>query len=170
MMLNLGMTLSDGTAANGALSLPAPVPPPDPVLPTPPPPQEQAAGAYSDGSGDSNALQQGTMPPSEEWKPVFEPGSAGASTVPMSGNSSGSTDDFNYLIRTLAAHGRCREARTRIVPEMRRRGVRLNRRTYSALLAGTAVEKDPAAAEEVRTPLGKKTAGIFLTCTYIYIS
>ncbi|CAM9164248.1 unnamed protein product, partial [Hapterophycus canaliculatus] len=65
------------------------------------------------------------------------------------GGGRGRVDDFNLLVRTLGAHGRFEEARSTVMPEMMRRGIRPDQRTLSALLAGAAVIKNPSAAEEV---------------------
>lgn len=59
---------------------------------------------------------------------------------------------FTHLIRVLNAHGRFREARARVVPEMLRRGVEFDTFTFTALLSGAAMDRDADAAEEVGFP------------------
>lgn len=138
IMLNLGMALS-GDAAGGAALLASGSPSEKPLVP-------EGAPATCNGRDSTNSLIE--TPLSDISKPYYEPGSSGLPMVSLPEHA-GSANDFNFLIRTLAAHGRCQEARARVVPEMRRRGVRLDGRTYSALLAGTAIDRNSAAAEEV---------------------
>lgn len=138
MMLNLGMALSDAGATSSS------------------------AAMLSSGADKSGQLLQGGEPPfigdggvsiaaGEGGSPAakndwFERGTGGV--IPRSGNTGG-TKDFNFLVRALAAHGRGLEARSRVVLEMRRRGVALDGHTYSALIAGAAVERNASAADEV---------------------
>lgn len=145
MMLNLGMTLAE-PSDTATLLAPGQQPASPTLL------QEGAPATAEDGSlaGSPSDAREET-PFSELSKPLFEPGSPSMPTVPLSKHAGG-TSDFSFLIRTLAAHGRFGEARTRVVPEMKRRGLRLDGRTYSALLAGAARNRDPAAAEEVGGP------------------
>lgn len=60
---------------------------------------------------------------------------------------------FAHLIRVLNAQGRFQEARLRILPEMERRGLRINPVHYTSLFSGAAMDKDPHAAERVRDGL-----------------
>ena len=158
MMLNLGMTLSDA-AAGDALPLPAG----GGALPASPLLLQRGQGELTSpdgvgsgsGGGESagNVSQEAmsSVPPSS----VFEPGSSALPTAPLLSEHAGGTSDFNFLVRTLAAHGRIREARVRVVPEMKRRGVRLDGHTYTALLAGQAILKDAAGAEKVGVGCGR---------------
>ncbi|CAM9573603.1 unnamed protein product [Laminaria digitata] len=152
MMLNLGMTLSDD-AAGDALPLPSgggALPVSSPLLLQPrqgalTPPGGVGSGGGGGGSASQEAMSS-VLPPSV----VVEPGSSAVPTAPLlSEHAGGGANDFNFLIRTLAAHGRSREARERVVPEMRRRGVGLDGHTYTALLAGEAILRDAAGAEKV---------------------
>ncbi|CAM9903027.1 unnamed protein product, partial [Choristocarpus tenellus] len=56
---------------------------------------------------------------------------------------------YTLLIRVLSAHGRFAEAKEKVWPEMQKRGVQADMKTYTALLAGAGLARDGDAAEEV---------------------
>lgn len=78
---------------------------------------------------------------------------AAAASVGLARRGGGATAaparEFNLLVRTLGAHKRLDEARARVLPEMRRRGIAPDENTFAALLSGAAAERSPDAAEEV---------------------
>lgn len=160
MMLNLGMALSgdrEAIAGGDNLSLSSGGHPPPPL-----PPQAllgegetQAAAAGTNGSPSSPPPSE--LPPSLLSSMVAAGGggeAAAAAAVGWSGGlgsgaAAAAAQDFTYLVRTLGAHGRFEEARARVIPEMRRRGIVPTDRTFAALVAGAAVDRNPDAAEEV---------------------
>lgn len=112
-----------------------------PTFPQEPPPPSvrppgQPSGMHGYPSPSTSLLSQ--MFPSPASHAVVDSGIGGRRAK-----------DFHLLVRTLGAHGRFEEARSRAVPEMMRRGIRPTPGTFAALLAGAAVDKNPGAAEEV---------------------
>eukprot|EP00903_Cladosiphon_okamuranus_P021987 g20217.t1 len=113
-------------------------------------PPRQAAGMYGSSSPPSPA----DLPPSllSSMMAVnrgVEPAAVGRRGGRVSGAAAATAKDFTYLVRTLGAHGRFEEARARVMPEMIRRGIVPNDGTFTALLAGAAVDRNPDSAEEV---------------------
>ncbi|CAN0080774.1 unnamed protein product [Ectocarpus fasciculatus] len=179
MMLNLGMRLSDDDHAiaaggSGEANLPlsadgrspspllhdgvdatteaaavAPEPPPRrDTLPLPSPKplsspsSRQPSGMYSRSPAPPTPPYPFSFP-----SPMGPYGGEAGMGLPRGGG--GAADEFSFLVRTLGAHGRFEEARSRVIPEMRRRGVTPTEHTFASLLAGAATERDPIAAEQV---------------------
>lgn len=177
MMLNLGMRLSDDNRAItdsgsgednlplsvdgrspspllhdfvGATAAAAPEPPPSrDTLPWPSPEpssswSRQPSGMYSHSSAPL------TPPyPSSLTSSMAPYGGEAGMGLPRLGGGGGAAEEFSFLVRTLGAHGRFEEARSRVIPEMRRRGIAPIEHTFASLLAGAAIERDPIAAEQV---------------------
>lgn len=123
---------------------------PDSAGPPPSPPR-QPAGMYG---GYPSPLPPPGLPPTYLHSSAMAMAAAaggGSGALGLSGRPGGATpaQDFTYLVRTLGAHGRFEEARARVLPEMRRRGIAPTDNTFVALLAGAAVDRNPDAAEEV---------------------
>lgn len=134
---------------------PPPPPPPPSSSSTLPPMLRQAAGTYGPSSSSSPSSPAADLPPSVlssmmAGNGVGEAAGAGTARAAAMSPSAAAAQDFTFLMRTLGAHGRFEEARGRVMPEMRRRGIAPNDGTFAALLAGAAVDRNPDAAEEVR--------------------
>lgn len=137
-----GVTTRDSTAPRpspGGVTLP----PASSPLALPP---RQAAGMYGSPS-PADILPS----PLSAMMAANGGGEAGAAVGGLgSGVVAAAAKDFTFLVRALGAHGRFEEARARVMPEMRRRGIVPADSTFVALLAGAAVDRNPDAAEEVR--------------------
>ncbi|CAM9188715.1 unnamed protein product [Ectocarpus sp. 4 AP-2014] len=130
----------------------APEPPPNrDTLPLPSPQpsspwSRQPSGMYNHSPAAPTAPHPYSLPSSM----MSSGGEAGMGSLRGGGGGGGgAAEEFSFLVRTLGAHGRFEEARSRVIPEMRRRGVTPNEHTFASLLAGAAIERDPIAAEQV---------------------
>lgn len=139
-----------GVDATAAAAAPEPPPSRDTLpLPSPQPSSpwsRQPSGMYSHSPAPPTPPYPYSLPSSM----VPDGGEAGmGSPRGGGGRGGGAAEEFSFLVRTLGAHGRFEEARSRVIPEMRRRGVTPTEHTFASLLAGAAIERDPIAVEQV---------------------
>ena len=131
------------SVTSGAPTVPGGETPPSSSLTLP---TRQAAGMHAPSYSPSPA----DLPQSVLSSMMAGNGIGEAAAAAGMSRSASAAQDFTFLVRTLGAHGRFEEARARVMPEMRRRGLVPNDGTFTALLAGAAVSRSPDAAEEVR--------------------
>ncbi|CBN74088.1 conserved unknown protein [Ectocarpus siliculosus] len=144
--------LHDGVVdATAAAAAPEPPPSRD-TLPFPSPQpsspwSREPSGMYSNSPAPPTPPYPYSLPSS--MMPYGGEAGMGSPRGGGGGGGGGAAEEFSFLVRTLGAHGRFEEARSRVIPEMRRRGVTPTEHTFASLLAGTAIERDPIAAEQV---------------------